>query len=212
MKLLDGKLIAEQIRTEIAAEVKKLLDGGIPAPHLAAVLVGDDPASHTYVSNKERACREVGFLSSVYRYPANLPEKQLLEVIDFLNNDPDIDGFIVQLPLPRHIDEQRVIERIDPQQGHQATVELNLKDFFGHAFHGGGRYTGTIRCAYNPFTAVTDADSRRVYWFVDAELVGTSGSGETLFWSARPGTFLVRAVDDQGRAAAPALQIWAYPN
>jgi methylenetetrahydrofolate dehydrogenase (NADP+)/methenyltetrahydrofolate cyclohydrolase len=115
MKLLDGKLIASQIRAEIATLVKaEMLDKGIAIPHLAAVLVGDDAASQTYVTSKEKACREVGFMSSVYRYPANISENQLLEVVDFLNRDKEVDGFIVQLPLPKHIDEQKVIERIDP--------------------------------------------------------------------------------------------------
>jgi methylenetetrahydrofolate dehydrogenase (NADP+)/methenyltetrahydrofolate cyclohydrolase len=115
MKLLDGKLIADQIKNEIAAEVQEsYLAKGIKPPHLAAVLVGDDPASMTYVAAKEKACREVGFSSSVYRYPATVSQKQLMEVIDFLNSDEDITGFIVQLPLPGHIDEQVIIERIDP--------------------------------------------------------------------------------------------------
>jgi len=115
MKLLDGKMVAQQIRNEIAGIVAtEMLDKSIPAPHIAAVLVGDDPASHSYVAGKEKACREVGFLSSVYRYPASIAESQLLEVVDFLNGDPEIDGFIVQLPLPLHINEQKIIERIDP--------------------------------------------------------------------------------------------------
>lgn len=115
MKLLDGKTLSDQIKAEIAQEVRKdFLDKGINAPHLAAVLVGEDPASQTYVANKEKSCREVGFMSSVYKYPANITEKKLLEVVDFLNNDPDIDGFIVQLPLPAHINEHKVIERISP--------------------------------------------------------------------------------------------------
>ena len=115
MILLDGNTLAAQIKSEIAREVKKdFLDAGKPAPHLAAVLVGEDPASQTYVTNKEKSCKEVGFTSSVYRYPANFSEKNLLEVVDFLNNDPDVDGFIVQLPLPKHISEQKIIERINP--------------------------------------------------------------------------------------------------
>ena len=115
MKLLDGKMVAQQIRNEIAGFVAgEMLDKSIPAPHIAAVLVGEDPASQSYVAGKEKACREVGFLSSVYRYPASISETQLLEVVDFLNRDTEIDGFIVQLPLPRHISEQKIIERIDP--------------------------------------------------------------------------------------------------
>jgi methylenetetrahydrofolate dehydrogenase (NADP+)/methenyltetrahydrofolate cyclohydrolase len=115
MILLDGRTLSEQIKSEIAREVKKdFIDNGKPAPHLAAVLVGDDPASQTYVTNKEKSCKEVGFISSVYRYPSNFSEKNLLEVVDFLNTDQDVDGFIVQLPLPKHINEQKIIERINP--------------------------------------------------------------------------------------------------
>ncbi len=115
MILLDGKSLSEKIKSEIASEVKKdFIDKGRKVPHLAAVLVGEDPASQTYVANKEKSCKEVGFISSVYRYPANLSEYKLLEVVDFLNNDDDIDGFIIQLPLPKHINEHKVIERINP--------------------------------------------------------------------------------------------------
>ncbi|MCX6286039.1 MAG: bifunctional 5,10-methylene-tetrahydrofolate dehydrogenase/5,10-methylene-tetrahydrofolate cyclohydrolase [Bacteroidetes bacterium] len=115
MILLDGRTLSEQIKSEITKEVKKeFLDKGKPAPHLAAVLVGEDPASQTYVANKEKSCREVGFTSSVYRYPENFTEKNLLEVVDFLNKDGDVDGFIVQLPLPKHINEHKIIERINP--------------------------------------------------------------------------------------------------
>jgi len=117
MRLLDGKMIAARIKHEIATEVKtNMLDKSVPAPHLAAVLVGDDPASHSYVAGKERACREVGFISSVYRYPSSISESKILEIVDFLNLDPEIDGYIVQLPLPKHINEQKVIEHIDPQK------------------------------------------------------------------------------------------------
>jgi methylenetetrahydrofolate dehydrogenase (NADP+)/methenyltetrahydrofolate cyclohydrolase len=115
MNLLDGKLISDRIKAEIAVEVKtKILDAGKVAPHLAAILVGEDPASQTYVASKEKDCKEVGFISSVYKYPANLSQEKLLEAIRFLNNDPEIDGFIVQLPLPKHIDEHTIIESIDP--------------------------------------------------------------------------------------------------
>ncbi|MEI6887744.1 MAG: bifunctional 5,10-methylenetetrahydrofolate dehydrogenase/5,10-methenyltetrahydrofolate cyclohydrolase [Bacteroidales bacterium] len=115
MILLDGKIISDQIKAEIAKEIKKdFLDTGKPVPHLAAVLVGEDAASQTYVANKEKSCKEAGFTSSVYRYPENFTEKNLLEVVDFLNRDEDVDGFIVQLPLPKHISEQKIIERINP--------------------------------------------------------------------------------------------------
>ncbi|MEI7663885.1 MAG: tetrahydrofolate dehydrogenase/cyclohydrolase catalytic domain-containing protein [Bacteroidota bacterium] len=127
MKLLDGKLIADQIKDEIAREVKEqFIDKGIDAPHLAAILVGEDPASMTYVAAKEKACREVGFISSVYRYPADVTEEKLLAVIDFLNADGEIDGFIVQVPLPAHIDEQKIIERIDPRKDIDGFHPVNI--------------------------------------------------------------------------------------
>jgi methylenetetrahydrofolate dehydrogenase (NADP+) / methenyltetrahydrofolate cyclohydrolase len=127
MKLLDGKLVADQIKAEIVAEVKeRFLDKGLEAPHLAAVLVGEDPASATYVTAKEKACREVGFTSSVYRYPANITQQKLLEVVDFLNADAEINGFIVQLPLPPHINEHQIIERIDPKKDVDGFHPVNI--------------------------------------------------------------------------------------
>ena len=117
MQLLDGKLIADQIKTEIAREVQDgFLNKGKNPPHLAAVLVGEDPASQTYVASKEKDCREVGFMSSVYRYPSSISESKLMEVINFLNMDDEIDGFIVQLPLPAHINSNRIIENIKPSK------------------------------------------------------------------------------------------------
>jgi len=112
--LLDGKILANEIKDQLATTVRKMLDDGIDAPHLAAVLVGDDPASQTYVASKEKACREVGFISSIYRLEADASEREILEVVEFLNNDPEVDGFIVQLPLPEGINVNKVIERINP--------------------------------------------------------------------------------------------------
>ena len=114
MKIIDGKEIARQIKVEIAAEVAAIIDDGNDGPHLAAILVGDDSASQTYVSGKEKACKEVGIISSLYKLPESVSEKELLEVIDYLNNDDHISGFIVQLPLPKHIDEKKMICRINP--------------------------------------------------------------------------------------------------
>lgn len=94
--------------------MKRIIDQGSKRPHLAAILVGDDPASHTYVNSKTKACHEVGFESSVYRFDENVSEEELLETVSFLNNDAEVDGFIVQLPLPSHIDNQKVIEAILP--------------------------------------------------------------------------------------------------
>lgn len=116
MTLLDGKQTAQSLKKEIAAEVAKMIDADIEAPHLAAILVGEDPASQTYVSAKEKACKSVGITSSVYRLPSKTTEEELLQTVDFMNNDTEVDGFIVQLPLPKHIDEQKVIESIDPSK------------------------------------------------------------------------------------------------
>lgn len=112
--LIDGKKTAGDIKEEIKAEVAKMIDADIKAPHLAAVIVGDDPASQTYVSSKEKAAQRVGMISSVYRLPENTTEEELLSTIDFLNKDEEVDGFIVQLPLPDHIDVDKVIEAINP--------------------------------------------------------------------------------------------------
>jgi methylenetetrahydrofolate dehydrogenase (NADP+)/methenyltetrahydrofolate cyclohydrolase len=114
MTLIDGKKIAEEIKKELAKKVAGIIDSGERPPHLAAILVGEDPASQTYVSSKEKDCREIGFSSSVYRLEEHATEKQLLEVINFLNNDPEVDGFIVQLPLPAHLSVDKVIRSIDP--------------------------------------------------------------------------------------------------
>ncbi|MBN1651531.1 MAG: bifunctional 5,10-methylenetetrahydrofolate dehydrogenase/5,10-methenyltetrahydrofolate cyclohydrolase [Bacteroidales bacterium] len=113
MILIDGKEAASKLKREIATEVAAMIDANIKAPHLVAVLVGDDPASQTYVASKEKASRAVGITSSVYRLPAKTTEKELLDLVDFLNNDDEVDGFIVQLPLPKHINVERVINRID---------------------------------------------------------------------------------------------------
>ena len=116
MNLIDGKATAKQIKMEIATEVAAMIDAGHEGPHLAAVIVGDDPASHTYVNGKEKACQEVGMTSSIYRLPEDTSEKEVLEIVDFLNNDDHVDGFIVQLPLPKHIDENKVIMSIKPEK------------------------------------------------------------------------------------------------
>lgn len=125
-QLLDGKAIALQIKEEIANEVRQLTAAGHRAPHLAAVIVGEDGASMTYVANKEKSSREVGFTSSVYRMPENITERQLLDTIEFLNNDPDIDGFIVQLPLPKHINEQKIINAISPDKDVDGFTPINI--------------------------------------------------------------------------------------
>lgn len=116
MELIDGKKIATQIKQELADEVVQLKAEGHKIPHLVAVLVGNDPASETYVASKVKACQEVGFKSTEMRYPADISEVQLLEVVKKLNEDKDVDGYIVQLPLPRHISEQKVLLAIDPDK------------------------------------------------------------------------------------------------
>jgi methylenetetrahydrofolate dehydrogenase (NADP+)/methenyltetrahydrofolate cyclohydrolase len=113
MKLIDGKATAAQIKSEIAEEVKQMLATGGKPPHLAAVLVGHDGGSETYVASKVKTCDEIGFKSTLIRYEDNVSEETLLSKVCELNGDPDIDGFIVQLPLPKHISEQKVIETID---------------------------------------------------------------------------------------------------
>jgi methylenetetrahydrofolate dehydrogenase (NADP+)/methenyltetrahydrofolate cyclohydrolase len=125
MKIIDGKAVAKQKKEEIAAIVAKMIDDGIKVPHLAAIIVGEDPASMTYVKSKEKTAASVGITSSVYRYPEKISERELLEAIDFLNNDDEIDGFIVQLPLPAHISSQRVIERINPAKDVDGFHPLN---------------------------------------------------------------------------------------
>ena len=126
VQLLDGKAMALQIKDEIANEVRALTQQGRRAPHLAAVIVGEDGASMTYVANKEKSSHEVGFTSSVYRMSEKTTEAQLLETIAFLNNDPDIDGFIVQLPLPKHINEQKVIDTISPDKDVDGFTPVNI--------------------------------------------------------------------------------------
>ena len=113
MQLIDGKAISEQIKQEIAAEVAERVARGEKRPHLAAILVGHDGGSETYVANKVKACEVCGFTSSLIRYENDVTEETLLAEIERLNQDADVDGFIVQLPLPRHINEQRIIEAID---------------------------------------------------------------------------------------------------
>lgn len=113
MQIIDGKAIAATIKKEIAAQVEEIMAKGGKRPHLAAILVGHDGGSETYVANKVRACEECGFTSTLIRYEDDITEEQLLAKVEELNNDPDVDGFIVQLPLPRHIDEQKVTEAID---------------------------------------------------------------------------------------------------
>ena len=116
MVLIDGKKTSEIIQSEIADEVIKIKNNGGKIPHLAAVLVGHDGGSETYVAAKVKACERVGFKSTLIRFDENITEEELLNCVAQLNIDKDLDGFIVQLPLPKHISEEKVVESINPQK------------------------------------------------------------------------------------------------
>ncbi|RUA12147.1 MAG: bifunctional methylenetetrahydrofolate dehydrogenase/methenyltetrahydrofolate cyclohydrolase FolD [Flavobacteriia bacterium] len=116
MEILDGKKISNQIKEEIAVEVAQMKERGEKVPHLAAVLVGNDGASLTYVGSKVRSCKKIGFESTLIHLPEDTTEEALLEQVQALNANPDIDGYIVQLPLPKHIDEQKVLLAVDPDK------------------------------------------------------------------------------------------------
>ncbi len=126
MELLDGKRIADEVKQEIAAEVTEMIANGKKRPHLAAILVGNDGASETYVGHKEKSCEQVGFKSSVLRFSETISEAELLGKVDELNKDNDIDGFIIQLPLPKHISDQKVIEAIDPKKDVDGFHPMNV--------------------------------------------------------------------------------------
>ena len=113
MQIIDGKKVAEQMKLEIAEEVKQMKEQGMKTPHLAAILVGHDGGSETYVAHKVKDCAEVGFKSTLVRFEDDVTEAELLAAVQKLNNDSDVDGIIVQLPIPKHIPEQKVIEAID---------------------------------------------------------------------------------------------------
>jgi methylenetetrahydrofolate dehydrogenase (NADP+)/methenyltetrahydrofolate cyclohydrolase len=114
--LLDGKKIATEIKSELATEVEAMIASGFRVPHLAAILVGNDGASETYVSSKEKACKEVGFRSTLIRLSAHTDEETLLKQINAINENEEIDGLIVQLPLPKHINEQRIVQSVSPKK------------------------------------------------------------------------------------------------
>jgi methylenetetrahydrofolate dehydrogenase (NADP+)/methenyltetrahydrofolate cyclohydrolase len=126
MQLIDGKKISLSIQEEIAAEVRTMMAGGMKQPHLAAVLVGNDGGSETYVASKMKTCEKVGFKSSLIRLADNVSEEELLQTVNRLNADPDVDGFIVQLPLPKHIREYKIIEAIDPKKDVDGFHPINV--------------------------------------------------------------------------------------
>lgn len=115
MTLLDGKKLAKKIESSIAKEVEELKDKGV-VPGLAAILVGDDPASHTYVSMKEKSCKNAGFYSIVHKMPNTISQDEIIDTIKMINNNPRIDGILVQLPLPEHIDTTKILEVVDPKK------------------------------------------------------------------------------------------------
>lgn len=114
--LLDGKKVSDEMRKEIAADVQAIIEAGYEPPHLAAILVGHDGGSETYVKNKMKTCNELGFKSTLVRFEEDVTEAELLDKVNEMNHDDTLDGFIVQLPLPSHIDEQKVIEAVDPSK------------------------------------------------------------------------------------------------
>lgn len=126
MKILDGKATSAALKADIRAEVEAIVAAGGRAPHLAAILVGDNGASVTYVNNKVKSCHEVGFQSSLIKFPESVTEEELLAKITELNADPTIDGFIVQLPLPRHINEQLITESIAPEKDVDGFHPVNM--------------------------------------------------------------------------------------
>ena len=126
MQLIDGKATSQTIKLEIAGKVKEIIASGGKRPHLAAVLVGNDGGSETYVASKIKSCEEVGFNSSLVRFDSDVTEAELLKCVQNLNEDADIDGFIVQLPLPRHISEEKITEAIDPRKDVDGFHPVNI--------------------------------------------------------------------------------------
>lgn len=126
MLLLDGNALAHTLKSEMALEVAEMLAAGKRAPHLAAILVGDSTASATYVRNKIKSCKEVGFRSTLSLHPSDISEDELLDLVQALNQDPEVDGFIVQLPLPKHISEERITLAIDPRKDVDGFHPLNF--------------------------------------------------------------------------------------
>jgi methylenetetrahydrofolate dehydrogenase (NADP+)/methenyltetrahydrofolate cyclohydrolase len=126
MQLIDGKKISLEIQEEIALEVQQMIAKGLKQPHLAAILVGNDGGSETYVASKIKTCERVGYRSTLIRLPDNVSEENLLQAVYDLNNNKDVDGFIVQLPLPKHIREHKIIEAIDPKKDVDGFHPINV--------------------------------------------------------------------------------------
>ncbi len=126
MELIDGKKISLELQEDIAIEVRQMMASGLKQPHLAAILVGNDGGSETYVASKIKACERVGFKSTLLRFPEYVTEEKLLQAVYDLNNNNDVDGFIVQLPLPRHINEHKIIEAIKPSKDVDGFHPINV--------------------------------------------------------------------------------------
>ena len=126
MNLIDGRKLSKEIKAELADQVQEIVQSGARPPHLAAVLIGEDPASQTYVRNKVRSCERIGYGSTLVKRDSSISEEELLKIIEDLNRDPEIDGFIVQLPLPKHIDESKVTLAIDPKKDVDGFHPMNI--------------------------------------------------------------------------------------
>ena len=150
MELIDGKKIADDIKKEIAIEVEQMVSEGKKRPHLAAILVGHDGGSETYVAHKVKACEQCGFTSTLIRFEDDVTEEKLLETIEELNNNIDVDGFIVQLPLPRHISEQKIIEAIDYRKDVDGFHPINV-----------GRMSIGLPC----FVAIIFQQKGQIVWY-----------------------------------------------
>ncbi len=124
--IIDGKAIADTIKTEIATEVKNLLDKGQRAPHLAVIIAGEDGAALSYVNSIEKQCKGVGYMASVYKFPAEVKEHDILATIDFLNTDSEIDGYIIQMPLPKQVSMDKVVAHVDPKKDMDCFHPVNM--------------------------------------------------------------------------------------
>lgn len=126
MKIIDGKEIANTIKSEIATEVKSLLDQGKPAPHLAVIIAGEDGAALSYVNSIEKQCKGVGYTCSAYKFPSSVKEEEILATIDFLNNDDEVDGYIIQMPLPKQVSIDKVTAHVDPRKDMDCFHPVNM--------------------------------------------------------------------------------------
>lgn len=126
MTIIDGKEIAATIKTELATEVKGLIDAGKPAPHLAVIIAGEDGAALSYVNSIEKQCKSVGYTASAYKFSADVKEEDILNTIDFLNNDDEVDGYIIQMPLPKQVSIDKVTAHVDPRKDMDCFHPVNM--------------------------------------------------------------------------------------